>query len=72
MSELKDLSDVLDLVAISHEQANTLGMSFEEFVFECTFDRRDCTNTSMFIQTYSARYGRCFTFSSDVCECSRP
>ena len=65
MSDMPDLADVLDVLSISQDEADMFGMTFDEFILECAFDRVDCANMSIFHSLYNARYGRCFTFSSD-------
>ncbi|XP_041464490.1 degenerin deg-1-like [Lytechinus variegatus] len=64
-STADDFSDLLEVINPSKEELKLLGHQAEDFILQCTFDRRQCNYTD-FRQFQNKYYGNCFTFNQVV------
>ncbi|XP_076328277.1 degenerin-like protein unc-105 isoform X2 [Tachypleus tridentatus] len=45
------------------DQAKKLGQSWENLILSCSYEGKDCTNSSLFTQVFYSSYGNCYTFN---------
>ncbi|XP_001199295.4 degenerin deg-1 [Strongylocentrotus purpuratus] len=64
-STADDFSDLLDVINPTREELEIMGHQAEDFILQCTFDRRPCNYTN-FRQFQNKYYGNCFTFNQEV------
>eukprot|EP00057_Strongylocentrotus_purpuratus_P027316 XP_011681790.1 PREDICTED: amiloride-sensitive sodium channel subunit alpha-like [Strongylocentrotus purpuratus] len=64
-STADDFSDLLEAVHPTREELKVMGHQAEDFLLQCTFDRRRCTYKD-FHQFQNKYYGNCFTFNREV------
>ena len=57
------VSTLENLVAVSREDAEAFGQSFEDFVVSCEFDQRECGRED-FASFQHEQYGSCHTFNA--------
>ncbi|XP_071795166.1 uncharacterized protein [Asterias amurensis] len=61
-STADDFSDLVDVVNPTREELETLGHQADNFILQCTFDKKKCNFTD-FRVTQNRDYGNCFTFN---------
>ncbi|XP_054755872.2 amiloride-sensitive sodium channel subunit gamma-like [Lytechinus pictus] len=64
-STADDFSDLLDVINPTRQELEDMGHQAEDFILQCTFDRRPCNYTN-FRQFQNKYYGNCFTFNQEV------
>nr|XP_054756143.1 amiloride-sensitive sodium channel subunit alpha-like [Lytechinus pictus] len=63
-SRADDYSDFVDVVNPSQSELSDYGHQLEDFVLQCTFDRRQCNISQDFYVWQNRYFGNCFTFNS--------
>ncbi|XP_072013768.1 acid-sensing ion channel 5-like isoform X2 [Amphiura filiformis] len=61
-SKTGDYSDIADIANPTREELEMYGHQAEDFILQCTFDKRGCNYTD-FRQFQNNQYGNCYTFN---------
>ncbi|XP_072013236.1 uncharacterized protein [Amphiura filiformis] len=61
-SKTDDYSDIADIANPTREELEMYGHQAEDFILQCTFDKRGCNYTD-FRQFQNNQYGNCYTFN---------
>ncbi|XP_041464809.1 degenerin unc-8-like [Lytechinus variegatus] len=65
-SKADDYSDFFDVINPTKEELIEYGHQIEDFIVQCTFDRRPCNMSRDFRVWQNRYYGNCFTFNSGI------
>nr|XP_054756141.1 degenerin unc-8-like isoform X4 [Lytechinus pictus] len=65
-SKADDYSDFFDVINPTKEELIEYGHQIEDFIVQCTFDRRPCNISRDFRVWQNRYYGNCFTFNSGI------
>ena len=57
-----DYSDISDISTASKEEIDELGHQKEDFVLQCTFDKRRCKLRELH-KFQNSKFGNCYTFN---------
>ncbi|XP_038061024.1 uncharacterized protein LOC119731823 isoform X2 [Patiria miniata] len=61
-SKSEDFSDIINVANPTRDELDVLGHQAEDFILQCTFDRRKCNYTD-FHKFQNSQYGNCYTFN---------
>ncbi|XP_030832762.1 amiloride-sensitive sodium channel subunit alpha [Strongylocentrotus purpuratus] len=65
-SKADDYSDFLNVINPTKEELEQYGHQLEDFIVQCTFDRRPCNISRDFHVWQNRHYGNCFTFNTEL------
>ncbi|CAH1780635.1 unnamed protein product [Owenia fusiformis] len=61
-SQTQDLSDLVGIVVPTTDEMDSYGHTFEDFVLQCSFDKKNCSNSD-WKKLYNSQYGNCYTWN---------